>query len=149
MNYWHYTLWEKITSIITDGKIKFANPYNKSELPAVWFSSNSDWEQTVRKSLLTKKGISELFSRDSLYKHSKSYHQILPVRIELDTQKVSLVSWDDHKKHSGITKKLAFELERYAEKWGANTDEWGICYTEVSIKFCHLPFEIWNGRQWL
>lgn len=44
---WHYTPY--LENILQDGVIRFALPISRRAKPAVWFSSNQVWEQTVQK----------------------------------------------------------------------------------------------------
>ena len=50
MRFWHYTIHQKYQKIIATGVIKQATEnIDYYEKPVVWFSTNPDWEETVRK----------------------------------------------------------------------------------------------------
>ena len=56
MKIYHYTTGFAANKITADGEIKTTGLYIcKNEKPAVWFSTNPNWDETVRKSLTDKK----------------------------------------------------------------------------------------------
>jgi len=67
--YWHYTVFERLQSIFSDGRIKTADTWVPGKVKrVVWFSTNPCWEKTVVKIVLNNEtGMkTELRSRDEL-----------------------------------------------------------------------------------
>jgi len=102
MRVWHYTTWEAFEDIgismiinTTSLGIEF------NEKPAVWFSTNPDWEETVRKVLQDRETGKETLglSRDELWKVG-----INPVRIEVDPG-LPFLSWQQ------LKRKVAYQKE--------------------------------------
>jgi len=53
---WHYTVKQKLDSILKDKVIRLANEgWTQGERLAVWFSANPLWENTVSKGTSTKR----------------------------------------------------------------------------------------------
>jgi hypothetical protein len=147
MRYRHYTLYQRLRDILKTGVILPATVgINEGESPVVWFSTNPDWEETVRKRIVIGKKGQQIgpLSKDGLSKYG-----FPPVRIEVNPAKVSLYSWEHFKEHSGIPVKQAKELVKVAKKWGANHQEWWVCYEPVPLTSCLNPIEIWNGSEWI
>ena len=76
--YWHYTVFERLQSIFSDGMIKTADTWvPRKTKSVVWFSTNPCWEKTVVKIVLnTETGTkTELRSRDELFQFGLSDFQ--------------------------------------------------------------------------
>lgn len=149
--YWHYTTHAALEGIFDQGVIRLANKFVvEKEMPAVWFSSNPEWEETVRKSIKDTGTGKEIgpFSRDDLLQHG-----FMPVRLELNPEHINngiqLVGWKKYKQISGISKKFAKSLEKTALDWGSNPKEWRASFKPVPIvDNCFIP-ECWNGEEWM
>ena len=86
---WHYTTDHHFGKISATGAI-IPTEVNieKNEKPAVWLSSNSDWEKTVTKVLSYNDGTTtDSLDRDGLFKFG-----IIPMRIEVDVFKIKSIS---------------------------------------------------------
>lgn len=145
MKFWHYTISQTLQKIIETGEIKKNIPHIEDS-PVVCVSSNSFWEETVRKAIRDPKTgeMTDPLSRDELFK--KGY---TPVRIEMNMEIVILHSWVEHHKKKGhITKELAESLENKGIEWGANPNQWWVSYQSIPLSDCLRPDEIWNGRGW-
>jgi hypothetical protein len=145
MRVWHYTICVAFEKIYISGRIETtAIGIESNEKPAVWFFINSNWEETVRRTLrdtVTGKTTTAL-SRDGLFEAG-----ITPVRIEVDPG-LPFLTWEKYKKKSGISKKFARVLEQVAKECGANPKEWRVLFSPVSAEYW-LLVEIWNGHTWV
>ena len=133
--------------IIASGEIKaIASVPQSGETPGAWFSTNSEWEETVRKVFLdTKTGRQTApLSRDALWVHGYP-----PARIEVDPVLVTLHGWTEHKTMAEDSKKLLKSMERVARKWGGHPNEWFVSYESVPLTKCLSPIEYWNGEKWV
>ena len=144
MRAWHYTTHEALEGIFIEGKIRRDRIYLKGEIPGVWMSTNENWEETVRKSIRDKETSKETsaLSRDALYEAG-----FIPIRIEINPNKVELHDWKSHCKK--IPKKIVRALESAAKEWGANPDEWRVSYNEIPVDCFLSPIERWDGQRWV
>ena len=147
MKYWHYTVHQKYQKIIATDEIRPATKnIDYNEKPVVWFSTNPDWEETVRKPIrdsLTGKE-TESLSKDNLF-----IRGFPPVRIEANPDLVKLRSWRHFRKHSGVSKASIKVMLKLAKLWRANPKEWYITYKPVPLLHCLEPVEIWMGEKWV
>lgn len=145
---WHYTAPQHLAKIIESREIKVAPiGTDPKELAAVWFSSNSDFEQTARKAIRDKEsGAVQLeATRDEMFKAG-----FPPVRIEINSSKVRAYDWETYKKISGLSEEAALRLEQAGMEKGADPSEWYASFQPVALAGgCLFPIEIWNGRQWI
>lgn len=158
--YFHYTVYGKLPSIMKIGYLKCATIGVLGGIkPAVWFSTNTSWEETVRKQWRNKEGTTtEPLSRDELFKlgfkcegkevDKTTITEFTPVRIEVDYQQAKLKSWNNYKKTSGESKESLNALVKQAKKWGASPKEWYVSYEPISLD-CTLTAERWNGFEWV
>lgn len=96
LRYWHYTTFQAFKKILNDKEIRPANKgVYGSELPAVWFSTNPEWEETARKAIRDKQkgNQTHALSRDELFNAG-----VPPVRIEVNPSQTLLQNWKYHKK---------------------------------------------------
>lgn len=147
LNLWHYTTSVHIQEIFNSGALKpTAIRVDKGERPALWFSTNPDWERTVSKRLKidgVEGGITPPLQRDELAKAG-----ITPVRIKVDAGSVRVVDWKRFKQVSGIRIQTAQSLEESAMKEGANPSEWYATFDQVPLdKWTTLDF--WIDDHWV
>lgn len=144
---WHYTTTKRLAKIIENRKIKGTSiGVDEKELPAVWLSSNPDFEQAAR---------NETRDRDSDPGRIGATREELfqagypPVRIEINRARVRAHDWESYKKLSGISEETAAALEQTGTEKGADPSEWYASFQPVPLAGgCLFPIEIWNGRQW-
>jgi hypothetical protein len=144
MKVYHYTTNIALSKIVMDGKLITTSVLIcKNERPAVWFSTNPDWDETVRKSFINKMTGEKTppLSRDDIYKNG-----FIPVRIEVE-QTLPFINWKKFKRRSGISKTIAKSLEDVAKKWGANPKEWLALFSPVSSDH-FLNIQVWDGHNW-
>lgn len=144
---WHYTVASHYNQIIADGFIKLATLYvNKNEKPAVWLSSNPNYEETVRKTLRDSETgeVMKDLSRDELFEKG-----VLPVRLEINSSFIKLHTWEDFQKESRINHEVADTLVKVAEKWGAYPEDWYTSFEPISTANGVLSVECWDGKEWV
>lgn len=158
--YFHYTIYKKLLAIIESECLKCATiGVSKGIKPAVWFSTNTSWEETVRKRWKHDDGtLSEPLSRDALFKlgfelagrevDKTVITDFNPLRFEIDQDQFELKSWNNYKKNSGESKESLNAIVKQAKKWGASPQEWYVSYEPVSLNYI-LPPERWNGVEWV
>ena len=159
--YWHYTIFERFQSIVSDGMINTADTLVSREVKrVVWFSTNPCWEKTVVKIVLNNEtGMkTELRSRDELFQFALScfnteispnkVNAFTPVRLEADPKKVHLRSFQNYKKRSGDSKSVIKGLVQTAKKWGANPKEWYVVYEDIPLlNISHV--QRWHSEEWI
>lgn len=148
MRFWHYTAYPSLVKIVDDRTIRRDRTVVVgNEFSVVWLSTNPNWEETVRKSLLNTQTGKETgpLSRDELSKQG-----FPPVRIEVNQNLVNIRSWRHYKKNGDISRKNATSLEKLAKRWGANPKEWHVSYEDIPLASCLIPIEIWTSRgEWV
>jgi hypothetical protein len=142
---WHYTVYQNWEGILESGFIKTSDTLIESgEKPAVWFSTNPNFEQTARKIIQdTETGEIKLNQgRDELFEAGFQC-----VRIEV-VPTLPFINWKKYKKISGISKGVAKAMEKVGIEQGANPAEWLALFEPVSLDYCK-NIEIWDGKQWV
>jgi hypothetical protein len=144
MRLWHYTTENVLEKIFHDGEIKCSEVYLPGEITGVWLSTNTNWEETVRKAIrnVTSGQQSAAFSRDELFKAG-----FIPIRIEINHRTVKIADWKAHCKK--ISKYVAQTLELRAKEWSANPEEWYVSYKPISVRRILFPIEKWDGKRWI
>ena len=143
MKVWHYTTSKALEGIFNDGVLECDRIYIKGEIPCIWLSTNSNWEETVRKKIQNAKtGVeTKALSRNDLLKFG-----VAPIRIEINPKAIKIVNWKIHCKK--IPKNIIQALEDVAKEWGANPSEWWVSYKPIPVnRFASI--ETWNGETWV
>jgi len=136
---YHYSKLAHFKKISTDGYIKPATAgVPAGEKPAVWLSSDEKWEATALIPNCMDKEKIDIF---------------LPIRFKLKESlltnyNIAIVSWNKHKKHGGIPREVAENLEKAALVQGSNSKKWFCCYTDIPLECFELP-EAFDGRGWV
>jgi hypothetical protein len=135
MGIWHYTRLAFLEEIIKSGVIRLTVAgIDPKEQSAVWFSTNPDFELTITSS--------DEGGKDELHQRGEG-----PARIEV-VPELPFKTWKEHKKESGISKRIAEALELIGSDMGANPDEWLALYQPVPEKYWRST-EVWNGNSWV
>jgi len=145
MRLWHYTIDRHYNNIVKTGYIKQAViGIDKDEKPAVWLSSNPDWENSVKKTLINQETGEVLkdLGRDELFKLSVDV-----IRLEVDSSKLRLFNWLQFKEVSGISEKSVRKLESLADEWKDNPLEWYACFEPIYEKDI-IGVEVWIEKKW-
>jgi hypothetical protein len=123
---WHYTTIIALDKIIESGSINLANKsIALNEKPAVWFSSNPEWEHTVFKAMINHSSgeITDL-TRDEL----QAKFGLARIEIQVTT---NIITWAKFKRTSNINKDMAKALEKVVNDNGAKPEEWYACYDPI------------------
>lgn len=140
----HYTTAIHVKSIIRDGFIKLATELvSPGERPAVWLSTAPHWEGTASKMVMSHNG--EVFRTTRVSEMAK---YVLPARIEVDPTQLSLVSWREFKRTSGIDASLARALERSAKRTFASDPYQHHCSYEPIPSSAFICIEYWRNWEW-
>jgi len=145
MRLWHYTIDRHYNNIVKTGYIKQATiGIDKDEKPAVWLSSNSDYENSVKKTLINQETgeILKDLGREELFKHSVDV-----IRLEVDSSRLRLFNWLQFKEVSGISEKSIIKLETLSDEWNDNPLEWYACFEPIYEKDI-IEVEVWDGKKW-
>jgi len=145
MGVWHYTVGVNIIKIIECRSIRPSTEgIPKREQPAVWFSTNPDWEQTANKAFLMPDGGMRILSKNETARFCNGLF-----RIEV-YPKAAPYNWNDFTRRSGISPKLAKGLVLVAINDGSDPETWRVSFKAVPMKMWK-QVERWNGkrRQWM
>lgn len=143
MRLFHYTVGTYLPNIIRDGKIKPATAWiDDGEKPAVWFTTNEDWEECCNKCWAEKDGPIRFLSKEETKIAGKGL-----IRIEVIPE-AAPYTLEDFRLLSGISKKSYQSLRRLVRKTGANPErEWRVSFEPVEMDQW-LSIEVWNGQEW-
>lgn len=116
---YHYTTGDRLIPIIEAGQI---NPATKSvlppELPAVWLSVASQWEQTASKGII-EEGAQRAMTLGEMIEAAGSL-----CRIEIDPEAVRIIPPLKLKERLKIDRIVLASLVESAREAGANPSEW-------------------------
>jgi len=116
---WHYTVGDRLVSILKDGRLKPATKnISKREKPILWFSTEAEWEPTASKGWRNPDGSVLWMTREQMLDRG-----VTLVRIGV-VASVNLMSWEVLKKKCGMPLQDALQLERVAIKRGGNPAKW-------------------------
>lgn len=140
---WHYTTDLHFKKISEAGVIGLTNiGIEENEKPAVWFSKDPNWENTVMKKLKVGEEETDPLFRDGLFQYG-----VIPIRIEIDCYKVDLVDWRTYKKISGISLEHANKLEYVARGVNASPSDWYASFHSIPA-YMWKSVGFWNGTIW-
>lgn len=133
---WHYTVRDFFTLIVRDRMLKPAAAYAGGKArPAVWFSTNDDWEPMAAKSLTCADGSIRLLQRDELHTIG-----ITPIRIAVPVG-IAPHTWHDFKRLGEIPPKIAGQIVSQASKLNSKPSWWLATFEPV-------PREQWSGVEY-
>ena len=138
---WHYTKGIHMESLMKEGVIRLATGNcEPNERSAVWFSSNQIWEKTVFG--IYQGGRSpRIVGRDELCGLVGGLYRIGV------TRDVAPHNWDDFKRLSGVSAKMAYHMKRVAYTLGARISEWFVTFEPVT-RDKWVTIQKWNGKSW-
>ena len=120
---WHYTHGQRIKQIVESRYLKLSTAFiAKGEKPAVWLSSNPEFELTA--SRMNANG------------------EVLPynlkggpaaIRIEVNPNP-KCITWAKYKHVGGISPEMAQAVERLGKQQGANPEQWYACLKMIPAK---------------
>jgi hypothetical protein len=125
--YYHYTTGIQGRHILKDGFIRPSTALiDPGEIPAVWFSSNPDWEPTAVKA---RRGLNGKMERLSMEETSEMGHGLMRFGV---TKEIAGYSWNEIKEKSGMSPKTARYLHNEGVRQGARPHEWRGTFERVS-----------------
>ena len=122
---WHYTHDQRIQQIVESGYLKLSTKFiAKGEKPAVWLSSNPEFEMTA--SRMTANG-------EILPYNQKGGPAAIRIEVKPNPK---CVTWAKYKHVGGISQEMAQALERKGKQQGANPEQW---YASLRV----IPAKLW------
>jgi len=160
---WHYTVIAKLEEIEKDKLIQLASAgWTKDERLAVWFSANPLWENTVAK-VFKSDGTPASLQEHWLLSHGQEAmvhdedtgairmeHVVAP---EFQPARIGVAvatapyRWDDFKRLSGVSPKIARGLYQKALSLGARPGEWYVSFEPVPAEKW-LSVQLYDGKEW-
>lgn len=139
---WHYTIRDFFAGIVRDRMIKpSAACAGGKARPAVWFSTNDDWEPMAAKSLTCADGSIRLLQRDELHTIG-----ITPIRIAVPAA-IAPHTWHDFKRVGEIAPKIASQIVSQASKLNSKPSWWFATFEPVGREQWS-SVEYYDGWQW-
>lgn len=130
---YHYTIGNYLPAIVTHGEIVPATALvPRGVRPAVWCSTNQDWEPTATKG-------SNVWST---HRHGGSL-----ARIEIDPA-AAPHSWADYKRESGERPKMIARLSAAARSVGADPQDWRVSFDPIPRE-SWLSIEVFSRGRWV
>lgn len=136
----HYTIGERLASIMKNG-IRLATAYVPVEVrPVVWFSTAPVWETTANKGAMID-GEYRTLTRDETRALGGGL-----VRVEVAPE-VAPYKWKDYCTLSGDTEESLKGLKRTARHQGSDPRNWRVSFEPVPTdRF--LAVEVWENSRW-
>jgi len=134
----HYTIGQHLPKIITDGYLDLTFPLPGTTVPALWLSTNQDWEHSVVKSGV-RDGQSIPLSKEEIHLVGRGL-----MRIEVRPG-LALQSWAEFIEFAGVPAETIDLLESRGAERGAIPAEW-FTYLEPIYRKDWLCLEIWNAE---
>jgi hypothetical protein len=113
----------------------------KGEKPAVWFSSNEQWEPTANMPLRRADGTTTASTKDATHLLGGGLARIGVV------PEAAPHDWEAYKRLSGVTAKRAREIYKAGVAQGARPAEWFASFEPVP-RSKWLGIEVWDGQKW-
>lgn len=144
---YHYTIGAYLLPIIESDEIRPATAgVPAGERPAVWFSTNPEWEETANK-MTARKGKGRVVVATKGTRESTAKGGGGLVRIAVRPEAAPF-SWQDYRALSGVAKAHADSLENVARFDGANPDEWRVSFDPVP-RSEWIDVEVWTAGAWV
>lgn len=143
VNVYHYTIGDRLEQIVSSGEIRPAVAgVTRGERPAVWFSTNPEWEETANKPIMDKRGRVWKGNRETTREMGGGL-----VRIAV-LPEAAPHTWEAFRRLSGISPRMADALERAARIEGASPDEWRVSFGAVP-RAQWIDVEVWTETGWV
>lgn len=139
---WHYTIRDFFNGIVRDRAIKPSAAFAGGQArPAVWFSTNLDWEPTAGKNLTCADGSVRLLQRDELHTIG-----ITPIRIGVKST-LAPHTWHDFKRDGDIPAKIVSNVVSLAAKLNSKPSSWFASFDAIP-RTEWVAVEHFDGWQW-
>jgi hypothetical protein len=140
---WHYTVRQRLDGLLRDGVLPPATAgLPAGERPAVWFSSNQQWEETANQAWQRPDGTINPGNKEATHLLGGGLARIgvLPETAPHD--------WKAFKALSGIKAAKARGMYDAAIGVGARPGEWFVSFEPVP-RSQWVAVEVWDGERWL
>lgn len=142
MRVFHYTVVNFLPAIFERNMLMPTAKTNKEE-QAVWFSTNSEWEETVNKTYHSGDGVPIQGNKWDTY---KIYGGL--ARIEVAPE-IAPYNWEQYKEKSKISIEKAQEIEAYVEKGNSDLKQWRASFVPVPKElFIRVEVFDWDNQLW-
>ncbi len=144
MRVWHYTVGQCLRSILDTLAITPATEgVPPGELPVVWLSAHPLWEPTANKGRKGPNGEIIRLSKEETAAYGEGLY-----RIEVSPE-AAPYSWEDFRRLSGVSSRLAKSLARIARQCGSNYHDWRISFEPITAeKWLSVEIET-HTDQWM
>lgn len=137
---WHYTTGEELlniwdTEVLAPPSADFAGEV----APALWFSSDQDWQPITDMFRLGSKGAALSFSKAEAARVSCGL-------VRLGLPEAALHTWEKVARKAGFDDSQIQAVKTRAWAEGTSPDGWMGCLQAVSI--WDLMIEVWDGQSW-
>lgn len=124
---WHYTAGHKWPSIERMGVLLRAEgSLDKTERPAVWFSTHKVFEPTALKNVMNPQGIRFTIPLEVMEHYCDGLY-----RIGVDPVVTQVIDWITFRRVSGISRRTASHLVAKGRALGANPGDWWASFDTV------------------
>lgn len=140
---YHYTSGSHFPKIIESGVLKVSDweRRNNIEPPALWLSTNPEWEPTATK-LIHEAGQTRQLSKAEQHLRFGLY------RFVLEFRKSTLCSWRKYRFVSNTTDSVYRAMTEHGIRIGANPNEWFASFKNIALDEC-ISCEKFDGESWL
>ena len=139
---WHYTIRDFFTGIVRDRAIKPAAAFAGGQArPAVWFSTNENWDPMAGKNLTCADGSVRLLQRDELHTIG-----ITPIRFGVAAE-LAPHTWHDFKRLGDLPPKIASNIVSLAARVSSKPSWWFATFDAVP-RDQWQRVEFFDGWQW-
>ena len=138
---WHYTTVDRLQQILIEGELRPV-PLGRKIKPAVWFTTNPDWEPTANRVWHAPEGTVRRLSKDQTIVLAGGL-----ARIGVAPQ-VASVDWKTYKSTSDIPPKVAKQIYDEAVSIGSRPGNWLASFKGVP-RDQWLRIEVWENEAWV
>jgi hypothetical protein len=140
---WHYTVKYRLDAILRDNLIKpAAEGVRPGATPAVWFSSNQDWEESANMAYQDDQGRMQPGTKDTTYRMGGGLARIGVL------SSTAPMDWNAFKAKSGIKPADAKAMYQAALGHGARPGEWFAVFGGVP-RALWAAAQVWDGANWI
>lgn len=145
---WHYTTGQKFMSIVESGAIyteaKTTPIQIQGMVDVVWFSTNQKWEPTSAKGIIDEKtGHNRSATRGEMIRLAGGL-----VRFGISVDSSFLLTWDEWKEKCTCEGKIIKNMEKTAQRQGANVKNFRACVNDVPRVLWEV-IDIWENGKWV
>lgn len=141
--FWHYTTGRHIDAIFNQGVLTpQVASWAQGGMPAVWFSTNENWEPTANCAFQTAT------TKHRLLGNRDMTEQLCDGLFRISVKPTaSVITWGQYCEESRLTYRCVEACRRVAAIEGSHTGRWLACLREVPADQW-ATVERWYGDQW-